>query len=241
MRADEYRIMHHQELRHWWFRGRRLVLSELLVRQGGGGQPRILDFGCGTGGNVAMEAAVGPVVGIEPDAGALRLAQPRGGALFCRAVGTSLPFAGGTFDLVLASDVLEHIADDGLASSEIHRVLRVGGSLVFSVPAHPWLFGAHDVALRHQRRYTRRTIRDLLEGAGLRVSWLSYWNTTLFPVAVAARLAKQFGRAGVRSDVRDVPALVNRTLTGLLALEARALRHMRLPWGLSLIGTATRR
>ena len=240
MRADEYRIMHSQELHHWWFRGRRLMLADLLERERHGGSQRILDFGSGTGGNVAMAGRLGQVIGIEPDAGALELARTRGGALFSRAVGTALPFRDGTFDLVLASDVLEHIDDDALAAKEIHRVLRRGGSLIFSVPAHPWLFAPHDTALRHQRRYTRHTIRQVLEGAGLTLSWLSYWNTLLFPVAVAARLAKRFGSGSVRSDIRDVSPWLNETLTGVLALEARALRTTRLPWGVSLIGIATR-
>jgi SAM-dependent methyltransferase len=240
MRPDEYRIMHAQEAHHWWFRGRRLMLADLLERERRGSTQRILDFGSGTGGNVAMAGRVGQVIGIEPDAGALELARARGGALFSRAVGTALPFRDGSFDLVLASDVLEHIGDDALAASEIHRVLRRGGSLIFSVPAHPWLFAPHDRALRHQRRYTRRTIRRVLEGAGLTVAWLSYWNTILFPVAVAARLAKRFGNADSRSDIRDVAPWLNQSLTAVLAFEARTLQVTQLPWGVSLIGIASR-
>jgi SAM-dependent methyltransferase len=187
-----------------------------------------------------MAGRHGQVFGIEPDAGALALARPRGGAHFCRAVGTAIPFRDGAFDLVLASDVLEHIGDDARAANEIRRVLRPGGSLIFSVPAHPWLFGPHDVALRHHRRYTRRAIRRVLEGAGLTVSWLSYWNTVLFPVVVAGRLVRRFSTAGAKSDTRDAPPWLNAALTGLLALEARVLRVSRLPCGVSLIGVALR-
>jgi len=242
MRADEYRIMHAQELHHWWFRGRRMVLNDLLARHpvSAEGGSRILDFGCGTGGNVATAGAIGDVVGIEPDRGALELARGRGGALFCRAVGTALPFADGTFDVVLASDVLEHIENDALAAAEIHRVLRRGGHLVFSVPAHSWLFAQHDVALRHYRRYTPAGIRGVLQGVGLSVSWMSYWNTTLFPGVVVARFARRLRGAAVRSDIRDVPHWLNRALTGILGLEARALRSVRLPWGVSLVGIASR-
>jgi hypothetical protein len=80
----------------------------------------------------------------------------------------------------------------------------------------------------------------VLEGAGLTVAWLSYWNTILFPVAVAARLAKRFGNADSRSDIRDVAPWLNQSLTAVRACEARTLQVTQLPWGVSLIGIASR-
>jgi SAM-dependent methyltransferase len=181
------------------------------------------------------------VYGIEPDAGAVRLAARRGGAVLCRASGTELPFRPASFDVVLASDVLEHIDDDAGAAREISRVLRPGGVFIFSVPAHPWLFGPHDAALFHRRRYVRHKLRSLIEEAGLSVRWLSYWNSILFPLYCAHRLV---GRVGgprtVSSDVHQLPALVNDLMGKLLGIEAALLRHVRLPWGLSLIGVAAR-
>src|SRR5215210_6695299 len=153
MRHDEYEIMHAHELQHWWFRSRRRILLDLLRRHAPTAHPLILDYGCGTGGNSSSYAAFGSVYGIEPDAGAVRLAARRGGAVLCRASGTELPFRPASFDVVLASDVLEHIDDDAGAAREISRVLRPGGVFIFSVPAHPWLFGPHDAALFHRRRY----------------------------------------------------------------------------------------
>ena len=68
---------------------------------------------------------------------------------------TDLPLPDGTFDGVVAGEVLEHIEAEGQALSEVARVLRPGGVLVLSVPAHPAWFGASDRWAGHVRRYTR--------------------------------------------------------------------------------------
>ena len=243
MRQEEYEVMHAHELRHWWFRGRRQVLVDLLRKYSAdhNGRLRILDYGCGTGGNSSSYAPFGLVYGIEPDPGAVRLARRRGGAALCRASGTELPFRPGSFDVVVASDVLEHIDDDLRAVQEIARMLRPGGAFIFSVPAHPWLFGPHDAALFHRRRYVERGLRNLVEETGLRIRRLSYWNSTLFPLYCAHRLLGRFlGSRSAHSDVRALPPLANELLAGLLTMEAGLLQRFRLPWGLSLIGVAVR-
>ena len=242
MLSHEYQLMHEQEMRHWWYRGRRRLILQLLRRHAPvSSRPRILDLGCGTGGNTSAYQALGPVVGIEPDGNAVALAHARGGALYCQGGGTELPFSRESFDVVVATDVLEHIADDAGAASEVHRVLRPGGVFVLSVPAHPWLYSRHDAALLHHRRYTRDMLVQVLQGSGLEVRWLSYWNATLFPVISAVRFAGKLRRnSAVRSDTADTPALVNEPLAGVLALEAWLLRYVRLPWGVSLVGVAAR-
>lgn len=251
MRHTEYATMHEQEMVHWWFRGRRLLLRELLGRHlqaSPGSAPRLLDLGCGTGGNSATYVEFGSVVGVEPDASALRFAEGRrgvgqagAGPVYCRAVGTSLPMASRTFDAVIASDVLEHIADDRSAVAEVARVLRPGGVFVFTVPAHPWLWSAHDEALWHQRRYRRSGLEGLLAGGGLEIRWLSYWNTVLFPAVALRRILGRWRREGEPvSDTRVPGALANRTLLGILAAEAAALRYVRFPLGVTLAGVARR-
>lgn len=242
MEQTEYEIMHAQEATHWWFRGRRRILMDLLRREcRGTDRPSILDLGCGTGGNTDAYAAVGAVVGLEPNAVAVRMAQARGSARYCRGSATELPFDRASFDVVVASDVLEHIEDDVRAIGEIARVLRGGGCLIFTVPAHPWLFSAHDKALWHYRRYTRDAMRRALAAGGLHDEWLSYWNAILFPAVAAVRVAAtSLGRDKASSDVGMTPALINAPLTGLLAAEAMLLRRFRLPWGVSLVGVARR-
>ena len=244
MQPYEYESMHAQELRHWWFRGRRRLLVDLLRGVAGAraGSLRILDYGCGTGGNILAYTSLGTVVGIEPDGVAVRLANQRGGAEYCRTTGTRLPFRQGSFDAVVASDVLEHIEDDAEAVSEITRVLRPGGAAIISVPAHQWLFSEHDTALHHFRRYSKSAIRDLLERSGLRVSRLSYWNAALFPAVCAHRLLGKWRRANQpHSDTVSAPWLLNETLAGLLTIESAVTHRIGLPWGVSLVAVAERR
>lgn len=244
MEPSEYEAMHAEELRHWWFRGRRRLLVDMLRQalRSRDRLPRILDYGCGTGGNISAYASFGAVVGIEPDAAAIRLAHVRGQAHYCRSSGTYLPFRHATFDAVLASDVLEHIDDDLQAVSEIARVLKPGGIAVISVPAHQWLFSRHDVALHHFRRYSKAGLRELLEDGGVSIRRISYWNATLFPAISLHRMlekARPIGRP--HSDTTTSPPwLINEPLAGLLTVEARILRHVALPWGVSLIAVGER-
>jgi SAM-dependent methyltransferase len=235
--------MHAHEIRHWWFRGRRRVLMNLLrsVAAARAGSLRILDYGCGTGGNTLAYASLGAVVGIEPDPVAVRLAQERGGARYCRTTGTQLPFRQGSFDAVVASDVLEHIKDDVAAVAEIARVTRLGGTAVISVPAHPWLFSEHDAVLHHFRRYSKAALRDVLQRNGFKTNRLSYWNAALFPVVCLRRLlGRRRSLHGQRSDMKSSPWMINELLAALLAAEAAVLRHLPLPWGLSLVAVAQR-
>ena len=244
MQPNEYEIMHALELRHWWFRGRRRLLVNLLRGAAGAqaGSLRILDYGCGTGGNTLAYSSLGAVVGVEPDSAAIRLAHERGGAIYCRTGGTQLPFREGSFDIVMASDVLEHIEHDREAVAEISRVLRPGGAAIISVPAHQWLFSEHDTALHHFRRYSKSAIRDLLKRSGLRVRRVSYSNAVLFPVVCVHRLLGKWRRANQpHSDTVSAPWLLNETLAGLLTIESAVTHRIGLPWGVSLVAVAERR
>jgi hypothetical protein len=117
-------------------------------------------------------------------------------------------------------------------------VVRPGGSIVVSVPAHQWLFSEHDTALHHFRRYSKAALRRLLGHGALRLRRMSYWNTTLFPVVCVHRLLQRRSARPPRSDARPAPRLINEVLAGLLKGEAELLRHVTLPWGLSLVAVA---
>jgi SAM-dependent methyltransferase len=80
-----------------------------------------------------------------------------------------LPFVNGSFDLVCAMDIIEHVEDDVGALNELTRVLAPRGALLISVPLHPSHWTAFDDFVGHRRRYEPAALAPLLGRCGLRV------------------------------------------------------------------------
>jgi len=201
-------------------------------------QCRVLDIGCGPGQELAELPAgawgVGADLYFPPDA--IAASDRR----LVRADAGQLPFADGLFDWVLALDVLEQRSVvPSQALGEMQRVLRAGGRLVIRVPAHPWLYGPHDIFWGGARRFRRSELTALLQDAGFSIIRVSYANTLLFVPAIAARLLGRTTGLG-SDDMRPMPAPINRLLLAVLTLEARWLAQRNLPFGLSLLSLAQR-
>jgi len=166
--------------------------------------------------------------------------------LLVRGAAERAPLRSARFDLVLALDVLEHLDDDAPAIAEAARLLAPGGTLVVSVPAWPFLWSEHDEALGHKRRYRRANLRRGLAAAGLRVERVTYFNTLLFPVALAYRLAwkwtlKRTGAARSRPPQSDTRRLGNRAgaaLEAIFAAERLWVGRLDAPFGISLLAVA---
>jgi hypothetical protein len=111
--------------------------------------------------------------------------------------------------------------------------------LILNLAAFEFLRGAHDRAVDVDRRYTRRQVRALLEGANFEIERISYWNATLTPpIALLRWLSRHRPRTEERSDFRPLPSLVNAALRTLAALELGASRHLSLPLGTSVLAVA---
>lgn len=228
--------MAEQDSRHWWFVARRRILSDFIAREVElPADARILEIGCGTGHNFEMLGRFGRIDAIEIDDGARALASRRLG----RPVGTApLPeltgIADGTYDLVALLDVLEHIEDDKASLASIQRKLAPGGRILLTVPANQWMWSAHDAAHHHHRRYSKKRLAKVAAEAGLKVHRLSYFNTLLFPVAAAARIAgKLTGKK--ESDDKMPSAPVNRLLQAVFGFERHLVGRVPLPAGVSLV------
>jgi SAM-dependent methyltransferase len=240
MDAELYDELYRVEQTHWWFQARRHIVWSLVARYHDGFKSRrlkICELGCGTGGNLAAVADRHDVVGIECSPHALDYARRRLGKRVMRG---SLPddvdLPANTFDVVLLTDVLEHIEDDAASARAALRLLRPGGIVVATVPAYQWLYSPRDAHHHHFRRYSKRTFRSLWLRGDVETHVLSHYNTWLFLPAAAVRIAsKLVGSKPVQGDLRVPPQLVNRMCRSLMQSERNLLGRFPMPFGLSLV------
>ena len=224
---------------HWWYRARRDILADYLTQFGRlPARARILEIGCGTGHNLPMLARFGEVEAIEIDPAARAVAAQRLGKGVGAAPLPALPgVARGAFDLIAVLDVVEHIEDDVAALAAMRERLAPGGKLLITVPAHPWMWSAHDEVNHHHRRYTKKSLRAAIGAAGLRPEKLGYFNSLLFPLAAGARL---LGRVTGREDSDDSPPppLVNSLFERIFRLERHLVGRVPMAPGVSLVTLA---
>jgi SAM-dependent methyltransferase len=236
MDRSVYDRMRALEAGHWWFRARRDIIASQLATLPLPGSARILEVGCGPGGNLPMLKAFGDVVGLEPDAETRAYAAEHTGlSVAGGALPDDLPFEPGTFDLVCAFDVIEHVEEDEAAVAALAGVVRAGGHVATTVPAQPWMWSRHDELHHHKRRYRMGPYRRLFEKAGLDVVKASYFNTLLFPPIAGVRLVKLATGARAADDGGIPPAPVNRLLEGVFGAERFWLRRAALPFGVSIL------
>lgn len=222
--------------RHWWFVARRRILARVIGALGLPPAARVLDAGCGSGGNLALLAGFGRLSAMEYDAPARAAAAALGVCPVSPGrLPDDVPFAAGAFDLICLLDVLEHIDDDGATLRALAARLAPGGRLLVTVPAYAWLWSAHDEAHHHRRRYTAAALARCAAGAGLAVRRLGYFNSLLFPAIAAARLAgRLLGRDGA-SDAGLPPAPVNAALQAVFAAERHLAPRWLFPFGTSVL------
>ncbi len=229
-----YERMASQEESHWWFVGRREIIRALIEREVTlSREPRLLEAGCGSGGNLPLLSRYGRVEGFESDPEARRLAASRGFSVSDGSLPDRVAEPDATYDFVGLFDVLEHVENDVAAVATLARKLKQGGTLLITVPAMPWLWSAHDVTHHHYRRYTAGSLKRVVSAAGQRVVRIGYFNSLLFPLAVVQRGCS--GRAGVRAPTDKIPSSgINNLLSAIFRVERHWVGRVPTPFGLSL-------
>jgi SAM-dependent methyltransferase len=224
---------------HWWYRARRDILADFLTREGDlPANARILEIGCGTGHNLPMLAKFGTVEAIEIDPAAREIASQRLG----RPVGAApLPaltgVERGAYDLIAVLDVVEHIDDDVGALKAMAQCLKPGGKILITVPAHQWMWSAHDTVNHHHRRYSKGSLAKAIAAAGLKSKKLGYFNSLLFPLAAASRIAGRL-RGKDDSDDSPPPKLVNAVFETIFRFERHLVGRVPLSPGVSIVTLA---
>jgi SAM-dependent methyltransferase len=243
MTPELYEAHDRLEDRHWWFEGRRRVIREVLQRHL---LPRarrtLLDVRCGTGGMFPLLSEFGDVDGAEASPDALERARRK--FPLRRIEPCALPdtLPAGTWDVVTAFDVIEHLDEPIAALRAMRARLPWDGQVVVTVPAFQFLWSHHDEANQHRRRYSRLQLVSELSSAGLKVTFVSYFNTLLFPAVAGVRLLERLlsaraPKAG-QTDLEETREPVNRLLTTLFGAERFAVGRAQLPFGVSLIAVA---
>lgn len=92
------------------------------------------------------------------------------------------------FDAIGAFDVLEHIEDDRIVLSEIHKALKPQGVVILTVPQHPWLWSQADDYACHVRRYTESEIEEKLRSSGFKILRSTSFVSFLLPLMIISRL-----------------------------------------------------
>lgn len=226
---------------HWWWAGRREFIKLLLK----GKKPsKILDVGCGTGETLTFLKTLFPkakLYGVDTSTTAIKFSKARGHKNILKSTAAKLPYKDNTFDVILFLDVLEHIKDDQSVIIEAKRVLKKGGCIIITSPGLSFIWSAHDTEQGHQRRYTRREIRRLANGASLKTSFISYFNFILSPPIITIRLLSRLKPfrsfadydRGINFDIAKV-GLLNKTMEHIFVNEVRALKYIRYPFGISI-------
>ena len=243
MMQHTYPILFQVEESHWWYIGRRRIIAsfvEQICREVQDRRPRILDVGCGTGANLVMLSRFGDAEGVDISHDALAFCRERGLENVRHGAAEELPYEDGTFDLVTALDVVEHLDDDLAGLRELRRVLRPGGRVLLFVPTFMFLWGVQDEVSNHRRRYRLPALRRVAEQAGFEVERTTYANLTFFAPIL---LVRKFMRlTGMRTDTENSINIsaFNNLFGRIFGAESRLLRRINFPFGVSGLLVARR-
>ncbi len=205
MNDNELKVLESLQDTHWWYLIRKFILKRFLTKNLAR-DSEILEIGSATGGNTLWMLSLGyKVNSLEFSFYGVNV-QRKKGIQVTQGDARKIPFPNDRFDAVVCMDVLEHIHEDYMVLSEIHRVLRPGGKFLISVPEDPSMWSAHDVAADHVRRYKVSELVEKIVGAKLNCS--SIWRTNFILKLLVRLRRKTLGG----SDLTPMNHLINKSL-----------------------------
>lgn len=234
---------------HFWYKARKnfidcLLSKYLLNKKYNKEVLEILEIGCGTGYQQNIITKYGNYTGIEKNNQAVL--ENKGGII----INSSLEdfISEKKYEVICLFDVLEHIEKDSEALQKINKLLNKNAYFFLSVPAKKYLFGEHDIAMEHYRRYEKKEIKKLLKKNNFIVKEIVYWNFLLFSPIALFRILKRFYQKNSKkkikyqSEAKNLPKIINKLLFLILNFENKLIKlGIKFPFGLSLYVVAQKK
>jgi SAM-dependent methyltransferase len=147
--------------------------------------PTIVEVGCSTGyllEDLGRKYPTAGLIGFDlVPSGLRKLRAASPGSAVAQADVRHLPLPDRSADGIVSVNLLEHVANDRAALSEIRRVLRPGAMAVVVVPTSPGLYDYYDRFLHHERRYAKGELAAKARGVGLTVESDFYLGSIVYP------------------------------------------------------------
>jgi len=139
-----------------------------------------------------------------------------------------------SYDIVVITDLIEHLESDVACLERCFRALKPGGMIFLSVPAIPFLYGIRDKKYGHLRRYLKKDLSEKVKKAGFGIAVIKYWNMMgVLPYLVSEKILKKELVGPARINVDSVfKKIINKIIYTLLKVETKI---DFLPLGLTLV------
>lgn len=234
---EKYEKKYHDvEKNHWWFKSRRNYLLELLKNFPK--DSKILDIGCSSGiflkdlENLSFDP--NNLFGVDISEKAI-LNSKKNGLLNTFVMDAQNITLNETFDVIIASDCLEHLENESKALKNWKTLLKKEGKMYVFVPAFMSLWSYHDTINMHYKRYTKNELMKSMKQENLEIIKASYWNFFLFiPVYIFRKVSSFFNKnKSGESDIQLGNSIINKLLLQLIIFENKLLKRINFPFGVS--------
>lgn len=234
MERNVYIRQYNQNKNHWWFEGRKLILSTILKKYSNN-KKIILDYGCGVGINLGMLSKFGKVFYYDKSRLAINYVRKKySNKNFFININKLYKYKK-KFDLIVATDVIEHIKNDKKEIIKISYLLKKDGYILITVPAFQSLYSSKDKSLKHYRRYNKETLRNLLNKHFYEIKF-TYFNFILFlPIVILIFFFKITKIKFINSVEKKPNFLINKLAFLFFAFESFFINKMKFPFGISLL------
>ena len=216
--------------KHWWFQARKKIIEEIILKINFKKKINILDFGTGSGVNINMLHRYG-YVDVQEQNKFARLKIKKNKKI--KKIYSNLKIKKNFYELILVADVIEHIRQPKHLLKILNKSLKKDGYILFTVPSYQFLFSSKDKSLGHQRRYNKKSLKEVI--SEFKLIKISYFNTILFlPLAFITLLNKVLNKDYIETAETTPHHILNKVLYFLFSFESYFLKYFNFPFGLSI-------